>query len=88
MSHGGKKCSCGCSSQYSVVVTVPADGEDGTVHEVGVNNKYKADFDQYQGFKSGCYLSTERFSGSRTLYLGLGWVSGGTFTYNVLTEGG
>ena len=64
MSHGGKKCSCGCSSQYSVVVTVPADGEDGTVHEVGVNNKYKADFDQYQGFKSGCDLSTERFSGS------------------------
>ena len=34
MSHGGKKCSCGCSSQYSVVVTVPADGEDGTVHEM------------------------------------------------------
>ena len=35
MSHGNdKKCSCGCSSLYSVLVTVPADGEDGTVHEV------------------------------------------------------
>ena len=35
MSHDDKKCSCGCSSLYNVVVTVPADGEDGTVHEVG-----------------------------------------------------
>ena len=37
MSHDDKKCSCGCSSLYSVLVTVPADGEDGTVHEVTAN---------------------------------------------------
>ena len=36
MSHSpGKKCSCGaCSSLYSVRITVPADGEDGTVHQM------------------------------------------------------
>ena len=47
MSHDGKKCSCGCSSLYSVHVTVPADGEDGTVHEVTAKVQFSTRIQQH-----------------------------------------